>query len=139
MDLPPGKPLPVLLQQAEGRDLELAARHRRLLERVGRVESVRALGPEEAAPMSATALLGNMKLLVPMKGNIDVAAEKSRLARQRRKIDSDLTKSQLKLGNADFVNNAPAAVVSKETERVQEFARQLGQLDEQLAKLDAVG
>jgi hypothetical protein len=35
------------------------------------------------------------------------------------------------------VNNAPAAVVSKETERAREFARQLGQLDEQLAKLDA--
>jgi valyl-tRNA synthetase len=137
MDISPGKPLPVLLQRAEDRDLELAARHRRLLERVGRVESVRALPDREPAPMSATALLGQMKLLVPMKGNIDVAAEKSRLARQRQKIDSDLTKSRQKLENANFVNNAPAAVVSKETERAQEFARQLGQLDEQLAKLDA--
>ena len=136
MDIPPGKPLPVLLQQAEDRDLALAARHGRLLERVGRVESVRALPAGAAAPMSATALFGNMKLLVPMKGNIDVAAEKSRLARQRRKLDSDLTKSRQKLENADFVNNAPAAVVSKETERARELARQLGQLDEQLAKLD---
>jgi len=137
MDISPGKPLPVLLQQAEDRDLELAERHRRLLERVGRVESVRALPEGGAAPISATALLGRMKLLVPMKGNIDVAAEKSRLARQRQKLDSDLTKSRQKLENANFVNNAPAAVVSKETERAREFARQLGQLDEQLAKLDA--
>jgi valyl-tRNA synthetase len=72
-----------------------------------------------------------------MKGNIDVAAEKSRLARQRQKLDSDLARSRQKLGNADFVNNAPAAVVSKETERAEEFARQLGLIDEQLAKLDA--
>jgi valyl-tRNA synthetase len=139
MDISPGKPLPVLLQQAEDSDLELAGRHRHLLERVGRVESVRALAEGETAPMSATALLGNVKLLVPMKGNIDVAAEKSRLAKQRQKLDADLTKSRQKLENVDFVNNAPADVVSKEAERAEEFARQLGQLDEQLARLDAVG
>jgi valyl-tRNA synthetase len=139
MDISPGKPLPVLLQQAESRDLKLADRHRHLLQRVGRVESVKALSEREVAPISATALLGNMKLLVPMKGNIDVAAERARLARQRQKLDADLSRSRQKLQNADFVNNAPAAVVTMETERAEEFSRQLGQLDEQLARLDAVG
>ena len=104
-----------------------------------RVESVRALNEGEVAPMSATALLGNMKLLVPMKGNIDLAAEKARLNRQRQKLDAELTKSRQKLKNANFVNNAPAAVVTMETERAAEFSRQLEQLDEQLARLDAVG
>ena len=139
MDISPGKPLPVLMQAAEAIDIKLAERHRHLLERVGRVESVRALGEGEVAPMSATALLGNMKLLVPMKGNIDVTAEKSRLTRQRQKLEAELQKSRQKLGNSNFVNNAPAAVVTMETERVEEFARQLGQLNEQLARLDAVG
>ena len=138
MDISPGKPLPVLLQDAKASDVELAERHRHLLQRVGRVESVRALGEREVAPMSATALLGHMKLLVPMKGNIDVAAEKARLARQRQKLDAELTKARKKLENTNFVNNAPAAVVTLEKERAQEFSRQLSQLDEQLAKLEAV-
>jgi valyl-tRNA synthetase len=138
MDISPGKPLPVLLQQASDRDLDLASRHSHLLQRVGRVESVRALAEGEAAPMSATALLGDMKLLVPMKGTIDVASEKTRLERRRQKLDADLAKSRQKLKNTNFVNNAPQEVVSKESERAEELGRQLGQLAEQLAKLDAV-
>jgi valyl-tRNA synthetase len=139
MDISPGKPLPVLLQQASDRDLELAARHAILLERVGRIESIRALQPGEDAPVAATALLGDTKLLVPMKGNIDVDAEKSRLGKQQQKLKSELGRCRQKLENEYFVNNAPKDVVTREADRAAEFARQLNQLDEQLAKLNALG
>jgi valyl-tRNA synthetase len=138
MDISPGKSLPVLLQQASERDLELAARHASLLERVGRVESVRELAPDETPPASATALLGDLKLLVPMLGNIDLAAERSRLSRQQEKLRSDCERSRSKLANQNFLNNAPREVVSKETERAAELARQITQLEEQLAKLDRI-
>ncbi|HZD52471.1 MAG TPA: valine--tRNA ligase [Woeseiaceae bacterium] len=139
MDIAPAKALPVLLQRASGRDCTLAAEHGHLLQRVGRIQSVRALDADEAAPAAATALLGDMKLLVPMKGLIDLRAEQSRLDKQRRKAEADLHRSRAKLGNPDFVNNAPAAVVTQEKDRVAEFERQITQLDEQLAKLADLG
>lgn len=135
MDISPGKALPVLLQQASERDLALAEEHAPLLRRVGRIESVRALAAEEAAPPSATALLGDMKLLVPMHGVIDVAAERARLGRRREKTEADLKRARAKLANRNFLNNAPAAVVTQERERAAEFERQITQLGEQLAKL----
>jgi valyl-tRNA synthetase len=138
MDIAPGKALPVLLQDAGPRDLELAATHARLLERVGRIASVRPLGAGEAAPASATALLGEMKLLVPMRGMIDVDAERARLGKLRARAEADLARSRGKLANPEFVNNAPAAVVTQEKERAAEFERQITQLDEQLAKLAEV-
>ncbi|HEX7062468.1 MAG TPA: valine--tRNA ligase [Woeseiaceae bacterium] len=138
MDIAPGKALPVLLQDASDRDLELARSSAPLLERVGRIASVRPLGPGEAAPPAATALLGEMKLLVPMHGMIDVAAERARLDKLKAKAAADLARSRSKLGNPAFVNNAPAAVVTQERDRVLEFERQIGKLDEQLAKLAAL-
>jgi len=109
-----------------------------LLERVGRVESIVTLASSDTAPASATALLGEMRLLVPMKGIIDVEAEKDRLNKQLAKISSDIQRSRGKLGNDKFVNNAPAAVVIKERERLAEFEHQVAQLNEQRAKLESL-
>jgi len=138
MDISPGKALPVLLQNASETDRDLARRHVRLLERVGRVESVTALAESEDAPVSATALLGELRLLVPMKGIIDVAAERARLDKQLAKIRAEIQKAKGKLGNEKFVNNAPAAVVTTEQERLADFERQLAQFDQQYARLDTL-
>jgi valyl-tRNA synthetase len=83
--------------------------------------------------------MGNMRLLVPMAGLIDVDAERSRLDKQRARVMADLSRSRGKLGNRNFVNNAPAAVVNQEKDRATEFEHQLAQLDEQLARLDTLG
>ena len=136
MDISPGKPLPVILQGASTSDLQRADDHSMLLGRVGRVESVTILDDGEEPPAAATALLGEMRLLVPMKGLIDVDAERARLTRQRDKIDADLKRSTAKLANEKFVNNAPPEVVTQERDRVAEFKRSIAQLSEQLAKLD---
>jgi len=89
-------------------------------------------------PAAATALLGDMRLLVPMKGLIDVDAERARLDKQMEKLRGDLARSNGKLGNDKFVNNAPPEVVTQERERVAEFEKTIAQLTEQLEKLDAL-
>ncbi|MBT8079236.1 MAG: valine--tRNA ligase [Gammaproteobacteria bacterium] len=138
MDIPPGRPLPVLLQNATERDRQLAENHAPILQRVGRVESVTALEQNDEPPPAATALVGEMRLLVPMKGLIDVDAEIARLGKQRDRIGADLARSRGKLGNEKFVNNAPPEVVSQENERVADFERRLDQLDEQMQRLHAL-
>ena len=138
MDIPPGKPLPVILENASEADGRRAAEHAPLLERVGRVESVILLAAGEEPPAAATALLDETRLLVPMKGLIDVDAERKRLGKQLQKIQADLDRSRAKLGNPNFVNNAPADVVTQEKQRAADFERQIGQLGEQLEKLDEI-
>ncbi|MFZ9052724.1 MAG: valine--tRNA ligase [Woeseiaceae bacterium] len=135
MDIPPGKPLPVVLQNSGPLDQQRADRFSNLLQRVGRVESVAMLAESDEPPASATALLGNMRLLVPMQGLIDVDAERSRLGKQRERLGSDLERSRSKLSNDNFVNNAPADVVAKERKRAAELEQTLAQLAEQLEKL----
>jgi len=138
MDISPGKVLPVILDNAAARDRELASKHAALLTRVGRVASVDVLEPGAEPPASATALLGETRLLVPMKGLIDVDAERARLEKQVAKVSADLATARGKLGNEKFVNNAPPAVVTQERERQADFERQLEALNEQLGKLDTM-
>ncbi len=136
MDISPGKPMPVLLQNASKSDLQRADEQLMLLQRVGRVESVTVLVDDHEPPTCATALLGDMRLLVPMKGLIDIEAERTRLMRQQDKINTDLQRSNAKLVNEKFVNNAPPEVVTQERQRVAEFERTILQLTEQLEKLN---
>jgi len=138
MNIAPGKPLPVLLQDAGARDLAWLAAHRSLLTGLARLESVRPLGADEPAPPAATVLLGEMRLLVPMAGLIDAAAEIARLEKQRAKLESDLAKTRAKLDKPSFVENAPAAVVDKERQRAEELDSAITKIEQQLERVRAL-
>jgi valyl-tRNA synthetase len=135
MDISPGKPLTVLLQEVAPTDRELLEQHQLYISRLARLEDIRVLSAGEEAPTSATALLGGMQILVPMAGLIDVAAERERLQKRRDKAAAELAKIGAKLGNASFVDRAPEAVVAKERERQEGLQRDLAQLDTQITKL----
>jgi valyl-tRNA synthetase len=139
MDISPGKMLPVLLQGAGSEDGRRATEHLALLQRVGRIDGIEVLDEDDEAPPAATALLDSLKLLVPLKGLIDIDAERARLEKQVRKLEAERKKSEGKLGNQNFVNNAPAAVVSQERDRLADFERQLEQLAGQQERLDLIG
>jgi valyl-tRNA synthetase len=76
-----------------------------------------------------------MKILVPMAGLIDVAAERDRLQKRRDKTVADEQKITAKLANEKFVTRAPEDVVAKERGRQEALLRDISQLDVQLAKL----
>jgi valyl-tRNA synthetase len=135
MNISPGKTLPVILENSTEKDRQYAEQNSHLLARVGRVESVLSLAENEEAPASATALLGNMRLLVPMAGIIDVDAEKARLGKLRQRANGDLERVRAKLDNPDFVNNAPPDVVTKTRQQLAELELQISQLDEQIERL----
>jgi valyl-tRNA synthetase len=135
MDISPGKPLTVLLQDVAPADHELFKQHQLYISKLARLENIRILDKAEEAPTSATALLGGMQILVPMAGLIDVAAERERLQKRRDKAAAELAKIEAKLGNASFVDRAPEAVVAKERDRQEGLQRDLTQFDAQITKL----
>jgi valyl-tRNA synthetase len=135
MDIPMNRKLEVLLQNAGARDLEYAARNLHYLTRLAGIEPPRELPAGEAAPISAVALLGNMEILVPMKGLIDPAAELDRLAKRLRKAEIDLSKLEAKLGNSQFAKNAPPEIVAKDQQRLEELRTEIGQLSAQTARV----
>ena len=88
-----------------------------------------------AAPESATAVVGNLTLLVPLAGLIDAAAEVERLGKRLDKVRNDLERARGKLANESFVRNAPAAVVATERARVAQIERTVRELETQLERV----
>ncbi|MGB0292767.1 MAG: valine--tRNA ligase, partial [Luteolibacter sp.] len=72
---------------------------------------------------------------MPMDGLIDVEAEKARISKEIGKIMGEVKKSEGKLGNASFVDRAPAEVVEQEKVRLEEWRTKLEQLKEMLGAL----
>ena len=51
---------------------------------------------------------------LPLKGVIDLSAEKARLDKEIVKADADIKRVDAKLGNEKFVANAPEEIVEEE-------------------------
>ena len=77
-------------------------------DRIARADSQRWLDAGEAEPAAAAAVVGEMKLLIPLAGLIDLEAEKARLEKEIKRIEAEIGKCNGKLGAATFVANAPA-------------------------------
>jgi len=137
-DIAPGKPLPLILQNASEVDEQRFSKNESFIMTLAKLESVNWLSNDDAAPESSTALVGEMKLLIPLAGLIDKDAETARLNKEIGKLQSNLDKSSTKLTNPKFVDKAPEAVVEKERARVAEMETALKQLQEQLVKISAL-
>jgi valyl-tRNA synthetase len=136
-NIDPRKALPVLLKNGSERDRLRLDSNNHYLASLGRVESVEWLGDKEA-PESATALVGDMQLLIPMAGLIDKAAEQARLSKELEKKRAELERTEKKLANTGFVDKAPAAVVDKEKAKANDLRSAIQQLEGQLAKIIAL-
>ncbi|HNE72091.1 MAG TPA: hypothetical protein PLJ81_07985, partial [Giesbergeria sp.] len=86
-----------------------------------------------AAQAAPVAVVGEARLCLHME--IDVAAEKARLAKEVARIEGEITKASAKLSNEAFVAKAPAAVLEQEKKRVADFSATLARLRDQLARL----
>ena len=134
MDISPGKPLPVLIQNWSAQDQEYFENSRLYIYELATLENVQWL-EDEAVPESATALAGKMKILIPLAGLIDKNAECARLQKEIKKLDLDMAKIQARLDNPNFNNKAPRDIVDREVMRLGTTHAALQQLKEQLAKI----
>lgn len=135
MDIAPSRPLPVLIQDADSTARERLQTHAPLLTALARLESVTILDAGAQAPQSAVALLGAMKILVPMAGLIDKDAELARLTKLIGKAEADLARGHGKLANPAFVDKAPADIVNKERSRLAALEQELAQLQSQRERI----
>jgi valyl-tRNA synthetase len=138
MNIPPGKALDVLLANGDEHDKTRLEDNAPFLKKLAKLDDIHWLAQGEQAPVAATALVGELEILVPMAGLIDKDAELARLERETNKLEKDLARIQGKLNNNAFVDKAPAEVVEKEREKMQMQQQALDKLKEQAQRINEI-
>ena len=132
MNLSPGQKVPLA---ATGDPARLAAfaPYMQLLARLSEVKVVADLDAAAHGAPAPIAVVDDCRLMLLVE--VDVAAERERLAKEIARLEGEIRKAEGKLGNASFVERAPAAVVVQEKERLANFGATLAKVREQYARL----
>lgn len=135
MNISPGTPLPLFLGNTTAEDVRRLEVNSVTLNKLAKLESVTILTAEQEAPMSATALVGEMQVLVPMAGLIDTKAELARLDKEMQRLNGEIKRVSGKLSNQGFVAKAPADVIEKERAKQADYEQALARLTEQHSRI----
>ncbi len=133
LNVPPSKLVPLLLQGGNDDDRARMTRFTSSLSFLLKLERIEWLANGSDTPPAAAAIVGDLTLLVPLEGLVDLGAERARLDKEIARVESEKDKSETKLSR--FTDKVPAAVVEQERVRLVEWTAQLAGLRSQRAKL----
>ncbi|WP_201592037.1 valine--tRNA ligase [Psychrobacter fozii] len=127
--------LPVLLQNISLAEDERLSRIANQFKALAKVDSLTILKEGDEVPLSSSSMVGQLRVLVPMKGLIDPTAELARLGKSYDKLKGQSEGIARKLGNEGFVSKAPAEVVEAEKAKLAELEGQLTAMTAQMEEL----
>ena len=134
--------LPVLLDNISDEETARLSRIENQFKSLAKVDTLTIVnagdGADKELPLSSSSMVGQLKVLVPMKGLIDPTAELNRLAKAQEKLTKQAESLRSKLSNESFVSKAPANVVESEKAKLAEMDTQLAQMHKQIEQLKAI-
>ena len=118
MSISPAKFIPLYLRNVSLDMQERVKKYSQTLTSLSRLTSIDCLEAKESVPVSASAVVGDIELLIPMADLIDKEAELGRLEKELAKLDKDIAFVEGKLNNPKFTDKAPADIIAKEREKL---------------------
>jgi len=137
MNCPPGKEVKVMFYGLEN-DLDLLRAHEPYLRALARVGGAEYLTDGERPKGAATAIVGSTELYLPLGDMINLQEERTRLTKEVRKVEEDLSRIQRKLANADFLTKAKAEVVQKERDKAIQYEEKIRALNRSLERIEEI-
>jgi valyl-tRNA synthetase len=136
MNIAPAMLIPLVLVAPAPTTDARAKRWADVIKRMARIDSLAAA---DVPPAGAVQLLVRGETVaLPLKGVIDLGAEKARLEKEKAKAEADIARIDAKLGNAEFIARAPEEVVEADREKREEAAERRAKIIEALERLKLV-
>ena len=135
MNISPSKELPILLQKVDAPTQAYINNNHAYLVKFGRFESIEIVAKGDETPESATALVGDMRVLIPLGSFIDANAEIQRLNKELEKAEKDIAGVEGRLSNKAFVDKAPEAVINKAKQQMADAEKTKAMLLEQIERM----
>jgi valyl-tRNA synthetase len=134
MNIAPATLLPLMLAGASAETRERARRWSEFVQRLARVADISFA--DAVPPGSMQLVVRGEVAALPLKGVIDLAAERARLDKEMAKANADIARVDQKLGNADFLKRAPEDVVEGEREKRTEAQARKVKIGDALKRLE---
>ena len=138
-NIKPNRAVSLIFQGGDDEDRLLASKSGGMLQRLANIEGYTWLDAAQTPPPNALAIVEDLKIMVPLAGLIDVAAERARIEKDIAKSRQELERIEKKLSNDGFVSKAPADVVAKERGKADALQGRLSTLAKQLEDLERLG
>jgi valyl-tRNA synthetase len=135
--LPPQKSVDSVVVRTDSRDtVELVKENEDMISLLAKVKRVSVVPTgSDASGKSLSSVLGSGIVYLPVGDLLDIDSEIRRLEQEKEQMESNLSKSEKKLANPNFVERAPLDVVEKERGRIEEFQRRIHRIAENIASL----
>ena len=135
LNLNPGTTISLVIRVAEERQKDLIERYATYFRRLAKVENIE-VGLQLPKPKpSIAAVVRNLEIFLPLKGIIDLEAEKARLSKQIEKLEKEVQVIKNKLDNPHFLANAKPEIVENEKKHFEEVNTKLSLTKELLEDL----
>ena len=136
MNLNPGLKLNVLVKTQNSAIQQTLQYHGEYVRELARVEQLET-GPNIEKPkVSASSVLGEMDLIIPLEGMMDFQEERKRVEKELKKIEKDLIFLDKKLSNPDFVKKAPVDIIEKDEQRKKSLSLKQAKLEIHLKTIE---
>jgi valyl-tRNA synthetase len=138
MNVPPAKRIDAVLDCRTDSACRILGQGEAWIRSLARLENLVFGVGVDRPKQAATQVAGEVEILLPLAGLIDLDEEEKRLRKEMAKADKDVRMFEGKLANADFVAKAPAEVLEKNREKLKEAADKLAVLKTGLEKILAL-
>ncbi|MBC8526211.1 MAG: valine--tRNA ligase [Candidatus Cloacimonetes bacterium] len=117
MNIPPGEKVKIAIKAIKGIDRLVLQENRHYIKVMAKVSDIYISDDVVKPPKSATTVVDNIEIYMPLTGIIDLEKERERLLKKLSKVERSLNHCIKKLDNKEFINNAPEEIVKRENER----------------------
>jgi valyl-tRNA synthetase len=138
MNLGPGQALPAILYSQQQQALETVHANISLLTKLAKLESVAWVNTKADIPASASLIVEDIELCIPLAGLIDVDKEVGRITKRIDQLTSEISRLQGKLSNPNFADKAPTTVVASERDKLEGYQKELDKIRSQLDSVQAL-
>lgn len=118
MTIAPSKEIPLILQNITPNLQERIEKYKTPLTNLCKLSDISYIQPHTIAPVSASAIINELEILIPIEGLIDKQSELSRLEKELVKIDKDIVFAESKLNNPTFTSKAPSNIIEEIKEKL---------------------
>ncbi len=138
LNISPSVELKALIKTA-GETEKYLTENIKYISKLARASEVRVGSDIEPLKNSASAVIGDIEIFVPLEGLIDVEAEMSRLTKELKKNEVDLAFVKRKLHHKEFMSRAPKKVIEETREKFDSYMEKLNAVQENIDKLKEWG